>query len=177
MRKNAGFTLIELMTVVAIVAILSAIAIPSYVNYNIRSKVSEAYQLAAPVQQTFANTFGQTGSLVQATTAAAQDASNAASKYVNSVSLGTCTVGNETTCGEIIITINGTNTGVGSNATLVLKAEQLNSGSYTIPTQTSNSPIDWACQSTTRVTAAGYGMIAATTSATLSSVYAPAQCK
>lgn len=62
MRKQGGFTLIELMIVIAILAILMAIAIPAYQDYSIRAKVSECVNLAASAKLAVSETALSTGS-------------------------------------------------------------------------------------------------------------------
>jgi type IV pilus assembly protein PilA len=56
-----GFTLIELMIVVAIIGILAAIAIPAYQTYTIRAQVSEGASLASGLETAFAENYANTG--------------------------------------------------------------------------------------------------------------------
>lgn len=51
MKKQTGFTLIELMIVVAIVAILAAIALPAYQNYTKRARFTEVVNSVSPIKQ------------------------------------------------------------------------------------------------------------------------------
>jgi len=60
-RKTAGFTLIELMIVVAIIGILAAIAIPAYQEYIARSQASEAMQLLGGAKAPMAEWYGNSG--------------------------------------------------------------------------------------------------------------------
>ncbi|HET7587649.1 MAG TPA: prepilin-type N-terminal cleavage/methylation domain-containing protein, partial [Gammaproteobacteria bacterium] len=60
-KKQQGFTLIELMIVIAIIGILAAIAIPQYQDYVTRSKITEGLNLAASAKTAVAETLQTTG--------------------------------------------------------------------------------------------------------------------
>ncbi|MDG4551361.1 MAG: pilin [Candidatus Contendobacter sp.] len=102
MKKfQQGFTLIELMIVVAIIGILAAIAIPAYQDYTVRSQVSEAYNLADGLKTPVADIYNDTGAFASAVSGSLGIPANTSvvGKYVQDVDVAagviTATMGNE----------------------------------------------------------------------------------
>ena len=131
MKKQQGFTLIELMIVVAIIGILAAIAIPAYQDYTIRAQVSEGLNLASGAKAAVSEYFMDRGVLpLNNTEAGISQPASIAGNYVNTV-----TVANG------IITAQFAN-GAPQQANLVLNGAQL----VLTPTTAAGS-VDWDCGS------------------------------
>jgi type IV pilus assembly protein PilA len=100
-KLQKGFTLIELMIVVAIIGILAAIAIPAYQDYTIRAQVTEGMNLAAAAKAAVAETFLNRGTAPANRTVAGMsaNATDTVGKYVTEVEVAngiiTITYGNE----------------------------------------------------------------------------------
>jgi type IV pilus assembly protein PilA len=130
-----GFTLIELMIVVAIIGILAAIAIPAYQDYTIRSQVTEGMNLSSAVETGVAEYYANTGNWPATLTLAGMDSNNLPSgKYVSSVNMGAAP-------GQILITYgNQANSAINTMALVLTPALSKNSdvawicGNHAVPT-------------------------------------------
>ncbi|MFT3778601.1 MAG: pilin [Ottowia sp.] len=109
-KLQKGFTLIELMIVVAIIGILAAVALPAYQDYTTRSKVSEVLLMASPAKLAVSETASSLGSLGAVTAANSGYTFPGATQYVSGITItdatgvvtATSTVPNAT--GDLLLT-------------------------------------------------------------------------
>ena len=137
-RNQQGFTLIELMIVIAIIAILMAYAIPAYKDYTIRAKAGEGLTLAAGAKNAISEYYFAEGKLPTTNTEAGVAAANTIKgENVTSVAIGAA--------GAVTITYTANETELNTKTLVLVPAVAANAGS-----------IQWDCSAGAGTLAAQY---------------------
>jgi len=167
---NSGFTLIELMIVVAIIGILASIAVPAYQDYTVRSKITEGLIMAGPAKTSVLDGYMSNDVPGIATSSAGFADGFTATKYVSDITI-------DPDNGMITITydantITQISTGVDDTITLTPSL----GGLEITPGMDNGGNVDWACASATNTTATGR-LLPVAVPGSIPSRFAPTECK
>jgi type IV pilus assembly protein PilA len=178
MKKiQQGFTLIELMIVVAIIGILAAVALPAYQDYTVRSRLTEGLGLASDAKNAITVGISTANDLNTAAQTWNAQAGNrgATSKYVDRIQI-------DPASGLITVTYLGTAVGLTANQTLTLTpwmrdtvAGQAYAGALAAG---ASGSVDWACSSDAHLTASNRANpITVLAVGTVPARFAPNECR
>ena len=165
-KVQKGFTLIELMIVVAIIGILAAIAIPAYQDYTIRAKITEGLNLADSAKTAVAESWQSGGTTGLLAAASGWNSSFVATKYVSSIAVSTTT-------GAITVSYNTTQIPQVTGANALVLTPSVNKAA--LPNTLAGS-IDWACSSSASTTATAQSL-PVSAGGSLLTKYVPTNCK
>jgi len=167
-----GFTLIELMIVVAIIGILAAVALPAYQDYTVRAKLSEGLVAASALKNVITDGFTSDGMAGVTAATATINAQNNGSKYVANVRAAAANTG------VLTVTFNVVPTGlpaVGQDTLVFTPGVKTGAGAAVALGAGLQGAIDWGCSSVGNVKAAT--VVAGAGVGTVPTRYAPSECR